>query len=202
MRSFNQSVWLGCLLVCGASVASAQTSVDRSFTVDSKSCEGIQWSSEALEMYPTIESACQAVEERDGKTYVKFEGKVKRNVDRGKQLVVDFKDGGEVTLRPPPEMHVYLDGRRTPAAKLQSGDELNFYVPEDRFAAHFPETETVTTRFVVVPMVQPQQTVAEQPSERMAALPATAGWMPLLALLGLTTIGTGVVLTCVRRRVR
>jgi uncharacterized protein (AIM24 family) len=42
------------------------------------------------------------VEERNGKTYVKFSGNVDRNVNKGEQLVVDFKGGGQVTLSPPP----------------------------------------------------------------------------------------------------
>ena len=86
-----------CLIVC-ASAATAQTSVDKSFTAVSKDCNGIQWSDRALTLYPTIASACQGVEERNGKTYVKFQGTLKRNVNRGEQLVVNFKDGGEVTL--------------------------------------------------------------------------------------------------------
>lgn len=199
MRNINQCARLSCLLALSASIASAQTSIDRSFTVKSETCDGVEWSQEALERFPTIASACQAVEERDGKRYVRFEATVKRNVNRGKELVLDFKNGGEIAVTPPEGMHVYLDGRRTPVGRLQRGDELNFYVAEDRFAAQFPETETVSARFIVVPMAQPQEQVAE---ERMAALPATAGWLPLLALAGLVSLGTGAVLGFVRRRGR
>jgi hypothetical protein len=181
-----------CLIVC-ASAATAQTSVDKSFTAVSKDCNGIQWSDRALTMYPTIASACQGVEERNGKTFVKFQGKLKKNVNRGEQLVVNFKDGGEVTLTPPAETSFYVDGKKTKVADLQRGSELNFYIAEDRLAAQFPETEVQTARLIVVP-------IAAHEPERMAALPSTAGPLPLLALGGMLTLGCGGLLTLFRRR--
>ncbi len=183
-----------CLIAC-ASAATAQTSVDKSFTAVSKDCNGIQWSDRALATYPTIASACQGVEERNGKTFVKFQGTLKRNVNRGEQLVVNFKDGGEVTLTPPPETSFYVNGKKTKVADLERGSDLNFYIAEDRLAAQFPETEVQTARLVVVPIV-----VREHEPERMASLPSTAGPLPLLALGGMLTLGFGGLLTLYRRR--
>jgi hypothetical protein len=185
-----------CLIAC-ASAASAQTSVDRSFTAVANDCNSIQWSDKALATYPTIASACQGVEERSGKKYVKFEGTVKRNVNRGEQLVVNFKDGGEVTLTPPAETHLYVNGKRTPVAELARGTELKFYIAEDRLAAQFPETETQTARLVIVPIVVREQ--AAEP-ERMASLPSTASLLPLVALGGVFSLGLGGLLTLYRRR--
>jgi LPXTG-motif cell wall-anchored protein len=184
-----------CLIAC-ASLATAQTSVDRSFKPVSKDCGGIEWSERALTTYPTIASACQGVEERNGKTYVKFSGKLNRNVNRGEQLVVDFKGGGQVTLTPPPETNLYVNGQRTPVSQLEKGAELNFYVAEDRLAAQFTPTaepEIQTTRMVIVPIV-----VRE---ERMAAsLPSTAGEWPLAALAGMLALSFGGLLSLYRRR--
>ena len=184
-------------LIACASLATAQTSVDRSFKTVSKDCGGIQWSEQALATYPTIASACQGVEERNGKTYVKFSGTLNRNVNRGEQLVVDFKGGGQVTLSPPPETNLYVNGQRTPVSKLERGSELNFYVAEDRLAAQFTPTaepEIQTTRMVIVPIVVDR-------SERMAAsLPSTAGEWPLVALTGMLALGFGGLLTLYRRR--
>jgi hypothetical protein len=183
-----------CLIAC-ASLATAQTSVDRSFKPVTKDCAGIEWSERALATYPTIASACQGVEERNGKTYVKFSGKLNRNVNRGEQLVVDFKGGGQVTLTPPPETNVYVNGQRTPVSQLEKGSELNFYVAEDRLAAQFTPTaepEIQTTRMVIVPIV-----VRE---ERMASLPSTASEWPLVALAGMLAWGFGGLLSMYRRR--
>ncbi len=184
-----------CLIAC-ASLATAQTSVDRSFTPVSKDCSGIQWSERTLATYPKIASACQGVEERNGKTYVKFSGTVSRNVNNGEQLVVDFKDAGQVTLTPPPETNLYVNGQRTPVSKLGRGAELNFYIAEDRLAAQFTPTaepEIQTTRMVIVPIVVREERLA-------ASLPSTAGEWPLVALAGMLALGFGGLLSLHRRR--
>jgi hypothetical protein len=169
--------------------------VDRSFTAVANDCNSITWSEQALATYPTIASACQGVEERNGKKYVKFEGTLKKNVNRGQQLVVNFKDGGEVTLSPPPETNLYVNGKKTPVSDLERGSDLKFYIAEDRLAAQFPETETQTARLVIIPIV-----VHEQPEERLASLPSTAGPLPLVALGGLLSLGLGGLLSFYRRR--
>jgi len=179
-----------CLIAC-ATAAGAQTKVDRSFDAVANDCSSIHWSERALATYPTIGAACQGVEERNGKRYVRFEGKLKKNV-RGEQLVVNFKDGGEVTLTPPADLSLYVDGKKTPVKDLPRGADLKFYIAEDRLAAQFPETESVSARFVIVPIV-----VRE---ERLASLPSTAGPLPLLALGGLLSLGLGGLLTYRRRR--
>jgi LPXTG-motif cell wall-anchored protein len=180
------------ILIACASAASAQSSTDRSFTAVSDNCDSVTWSERALATYPTIASACQGVEERNGKRYVKFQGKVKSTQNKGQQLVVNFKDGGEVTLTPPADTSLYVSGKKTPIASLARGDELRFYIAEDRLAAQFPETETASARFVIVPIV-----VREQ---QLAALPHTAGPLPWLALMGTLSLGLGGLLSAYRRR--
>src|SRR5690242_8781447 len=128
--------------IAGAGSVQASTSVDRSFTAASNDCSSVQWSQEALQKYPTIASACQSVQERNGMRFVKFEGQVEKN--QGKRLVVDFKDGGKVELTPPAETAVYIDGKLTPVADLQRGDKLNFYISEDRLAAQLPQEPETT----------------------------------------------------------
>jgi hypothetical protein len=54
-----------CLIAC-ASAAHAQSKTDRSFTAVSDNCDAVQWSQRALATYPTIASACQSVDERNG----------------------------------------------------------------------------------------------------------------------------------------
>lgn len=182
-----------CLIVC-ASTAGAQSKVDRSFTAVADDCNSVQWSEQALASYPKIASACQGVEERNGKRYVKFEGKLKKNLNRGQQLVLDFKDAGEMTLTPPEDLSLYVNGKKTPVSQLERGSDLKFYVAEDRLAAQFPETEVHTARFIIVPIVVRDQ------AERMASLPSTASPLPLVALGGLLSLGLGGLLRLYRRR--
>jgi hypothetical protein len=63
---------------------------------------------------------------------------------------------------------------------LRRGDQLNFYIAEDRLAAQFPQAETQTASFTIVPIV-----MEEEEPEQMASLPATASWLPLLGIGGL-----------------
>ncbi len=178
-----------------ATSALAQTSVDRSFTTVSKDCPGIQWSAEALKAYPNIAKACQAVEERDGKTYVKFAGRVEKNINKGEQLTIDFKDGDTLTLTPPANTVLYIDGKQTPVADLKRGDSLQFYVPEDQFVAQVADSQT---QYVVVPIVYRE--VVREPEQSAAVLPHTAGELPLVALSGLMLLGLGAGLTVVRMK--
>ena len=195
MRMKN-TVLLGCLLSCASFAASAQTSVDRSFTAVQKNCEGIQWSEEAKARYPGIADACQSVEERNGKTYVKFKGEVVNSLRNG-EMTVNFEGAGKMVLTPPPDMQINIDGRQTPVARLNRGDELTMYVSEDRLAAQFPADETPTAKLVVVPIM-----VRETPppqEEQTASLPSTAGDLPLIGLLGALAIALGGALTLRRK---
>ncbi len=113
----------------------AQT--DESFTTVSSDCSGIRWSDATLKRYPGLVEACQSVESYDGVTYVKFSATVARSLNRGKDLTLDLKDGGEVTVQMPEKTKLVIDGRVTPLAQLRRGDKLNFYVPQSRAVAQF-----------------------------------------------------------------
>jgi LPXTG-motif cell wall-anchored protein len=183
--------------------ASAQTSVDRSFTTVSKDCNGVQWTAAALRAHPKLPLACQGVEERDGKTFVRLEGTVDKNINKGEQVAVKFKDAGSdaITLTPKPDAYVYIDGKKTAVGDLKRGDKLTFYISEDRLAAQFPD-ET-NTQYVVVPVVVREQVAAapmEEEPEQTAALPATGSDLPLLVLSGVMLLGLGAGLTVRRLR--
>lgn len=192
----------GVLLLACTGAALAQSSIDRSFKSMSKDCAGVQWSQESLAKYPNLARACQTVEEREGKTYVKFQATVDRNIDRGKQLVLKVKDGDPVTLNPPAGTTVFINGRKTPVSQLARGDSLTFYVPEDRFVAQVAQDETPTPQYVVLPIVYRETTTYEQPERTAAALPSTATNRDLTLILGLGTLMFAVMLTLQRVRGR
>lgn len=184
-----------------AGTALAQTSIDRSFTTVTKDCDGVRWSDTALQAYPNIASACQGVEERNGRTYVKFSGTVERNINRGQQLRINFREGSTMTLSPPANTTLYVNGKQTPVSDLQRGDQLNFYVPDDQLVAQVAEDDTPQTQYVVVPIVY-REVVREPAQQQAASLPHTAGDLPLAALGGLMLLGLGGGLTIARRRKR
>ena len=107
------------------------------FTATGASCGEVTWSEEALEQYPSIASACQEVMERDGEYYVRFEGEVRRVSNRGGRVTIAFEEGDTLTLTPPENLNLTIDGRQRAPRDLRPGDELSFYVPENQLTATF-----------------------------------------------------------------
>lgn len=195
--SFVASMW--------AFAASAQSSIDRSFTTTSNNCDDVQWSAEMREKYPDLGSACRSVEERNGKKYVKFEGDVRGTRDRGSAIDIDFRGGGRVQMQPPEGTRIYMDGKQIAVADLKRGDRLTFYVPEDRMTAQFyPDEKLAATEesdAVNVPIAVAQQaTPAEEREEMASTLPSTASALPLLGLAGLLMLGLAATLRRLRHR--
>jgi hypothetical protein len=175
--------------------ALAQSSVDRSFTAAGRECSSVHWSTTALRKYPQIAAACQEVLQRDGMAYVKFSGEISGNTG-GRELTVKFKNAGEMTLTPPPDFNVYVGGQRVPLADLHRGDELTFYVAENRLAAQFyaeEQSPVTTTEYVAVPI--------EYTEQLATTLPETASKLPLIGAAGMLLVSLAALLN-VRRLVR
>jgi len=189
----------GGILVACVGAASAQTSVDRTFKADGQDCAAVQWSKELLREYPGIGAACQAVERREGTTYVKFTGTVRQVSDDGK-VKIDFKQGDTLTLAPPADTVLYMDGRKTPISQLRRGTVLNFYVAENRLTAQFLAEGAEP---VEVPIVREQVVAREQPppaDRQLVAqnLPATASGLPLMAWAAVIFLMLGAAMTLYR----
>lgn len=203
MRISRATMLVGAVAVAATTTVFAQTRVDRAFTATGASCDQVEWSQEALEDYPQIASACQEVLERNGRYFVLFEGEVERVADRGREITVDFEEGDRLTLTPPENLSIYIDGRQRSVRDLRPGDQLNFYVPQDQLVATFYAGEPGTG------VAQEAQISPEEPEERVAAadyepertLPGTASGLPALAMAGLLLIALGAGLT-LRRRMR
>ena len=149
-------------------------------------CLEIAWSAETLAKYPKIASACREVMQKDGKTYVRFDGEVKKVSKGGTEVVLDVKGGNIVTLNPKEGRTVYIAGKKTPVKSLRPGDTLTFYIPEDRFTAAVMETPTSPVE--EIDMGPP---VVEQVAMTTTdySMPSTASNWPLLALFGALAIG-------------
>ena len=193
------------LAALAITAASAQTSVDRTFKAGGEDCRDVEWSQDILREYPGIAAACQSVEHRAGKTYVKFQGTVKEVIDQGRRIRINFRQGDTLTLAPPANAVLYMGGRETPVAKLQRGAKLNFYVPEDQLTAQFFADDS-PSKTVVVPIVSERAVVSEQSQpaqptmerESVAAareLPATGSTLPLMAWSAVMFILAGACAT-------
>jgi LPXTG-motif cell wall-anchored protein len=194
MRLLKLSLMAGLLSCCTAWPAFSQHT-DESFTTKSEDCAGVQWSAETLKKYPNIVPACQSVEHHNGVEYVKFSGTVVRTKNGGKTLTLRLKDGGEVTVDMPDQTALSMEGRSTPMQQLKRGDQLNFYIPQNRVVAQFyaPEQKAEEAPAVAAPIESPPERVAS------TALPATASDVPLLATSGFLLLCLGAALTVFRR---
>jgi hypothetical protein len=187
------------LTVCIAALAAAsiadaqQQRAGAAFTTTGTNCSDVRWSQEALRQYPRIASACREVMERDGKHYVRFEGEVQRVADRGRELTIDFRDGDTLTLTPPENLSVSINGRPTAPRDLRPGDDLTFYVPQDLLAASFFAGQPETAPPQVVPIEPPREVVAQTQPPRQA-LPRTASVLPFTALAGFALLAVGALL--------
>jgi len=196
MRNAMMGIGISWMMSAGAF---GQSGMDAAFTATGSSCDQVTWSPDSLAKYPNIAKACQAVLQRDGRYFVKFGGEVKRVADRGKKLTVAFKDGDRLTLNPPEDLTVDINGKATPIARLRPGDMLTFYVAQDRLAANMSADNNA-----VAPLV-PIAPAPEEPSGSMMAskdLPRTASALPTIGLAGLLLVGLGAALTLRRRMAR
>jgi len=176
----------------------AQSSVDKAFTAGGTNCTQITWSAEMMAKHPKIASACQEVLQKDGKTYVKFEGEVKKVAKGGTEVVMNMKGGDPITLHPAEGRTVYIGGKKTPVKSLRPGDTLTFYIPEDRLVAQVMETPAAPVEEVaaIEPVAAPVEQVAMN-----TEMPATASDWPLIALFGALAVGLAATMRA-RRALR
>jgi len=200
-----QNCFLSTIAVIALGVSAsalAQSPTDRTFTATGTRCADVSWSNQTLARYPSIAKACQSVVQRDGRYFVVFSGTVTGVARFGQKLTVEFKDGDRVTLNPPSDMMVDIGGTMTRAHELRRGQDLTFYVPQDRFVAEVPEGESVSAP-IPITQWEPQR-IADATSpgteSRPAELPQTGTNLGLLALGGLALVVTGAALTTGRYR--
>ena len=158
--------------------AFGQGGSDRPFTATGNTCSTVTWSQDALQKYPTIGAACQDVLQRDGKSYVKFTGEVVGVADGGRKLTIDFKGGGVFTVSAPENMNVSINKQRTRVRDLRRGDQLSFYIPQDRLTVLDVFDGDATTAAVqelpIEPTPPPPEPVAAAPAPKPAQAPPPA----------------------------
>jgi hypothetical protein len=173
------SAGMSALLLMGAS-AQAQD----------MSCDEIEFSTAVTSEYPSIAGACDAVVVKNGKKFARVQVEVQRA--RGRTLTFkimnnDGTSGGSYTTTVDSSWRAKIDGRSYRASELYRGQELNVYMPEDRWAVIQEDDDG--------PDVADATVLAAAPM-----LPKTAGMLPLFALFGAGFAGIGLVLGAVRRR--
>ena len=124
---------------------SAQTQTQ---STSAGSCSDVKWKAEVLQKYPDINKACKDVVVRDGVRYVKVSGKVRRAANGSLTVRLDHSEA-DITWKPGAGDTVLIDGEPLAATDVKVGQNLRFYMPEDRVAVANISDSGVTSREVV-----------------------------------------------------
>jgi hypothetical protein len=149
-------------------------------------CADLNWSAEVLAANPDIASMCQSVYEKNGELYAKTSIEVVRvrgNTMTFRPIHTDGTRGDSRNVTLSTGWRAKIAGREYRASDLMRGQELNVYLPEDRFALAI---EDVESEFVVI------ETVTE--------MPTTASPLFLIGLAGSAFLALGGMLSGIRRR--
>jgi LPXTG-motif cell wall-anchored protein len=154
------------------------------------SCDDIEWSSVVTDEYPSIASACDAVVERDGVLYARIQVELQRV--RGNNLTFkvlnnDGTSGGSYTQNVGNSWRAKIGGQSYRARELSRGQELNVYMPGDRWAIIHEDDDGPDMADAI-------------PLEDAPMLPKTASQLPLIGAAGAGLLLLGVAMTLLRRR--
>jgi hypothetical protein len=152
------------------------------------SCADFKPTPEAMERFPDLEGACEAIVDRDGQLFAKFRAVVRRASNSSATLHLPATNH-TFRVNPDSSARVLIEGRKTRIRDLQRGQEIRIYLAVSEFAKPDVEEIIMVTEsdFLVAASVEPAD-----------ALPTTASPWPALAALGLMLLAGGLVLRQVR----
>jgi LPXTG-motif cell wall-anchored protein len=158
-------------------------------------CGNIVFGSAITDQFPNAKEACLGVVTRDGRQFAYFEARI-RSV-RGNTVEAEFKQpdgswGNPVSFTPDANARARIAGQSYRYRDLTRGQELNVYLPPDRW--EIAAQTDATAEFETAPTVT-FAALEPAPAAQVAALPSTGSPLPLLALVGafLAALGAGVV---------
>ena len=155
-------------------------------------CDDLNWSAAVLSEYPDIADSCRGVYEKDGQMFAKVKIEVVRTRGNTMTFRIRHNDGSlgdSHTLTLPASWRANIGGRNFRASDLMRGQELNVYLPEDRFAFAVEDEDGLDEEDIV----------AAAPAA-VAAMPTTASPLFLVGLAGGAFLALGGLMSGIRRR--
>jgi hypothetical protein len=167
-------------------------------TLAQGNCPGIQFTGAIAREFPNAANACLDVVTRDGQQFAHFQARVARV--RGNTVEAEFRlpDGTwsrAVAVTPDAGARVRIAGRTYRFRDLTRGQELDVYLPPDRWRLRWRRMP-----FAAAPSVTLFVLSQPAPAEAAAALPRTASPLPLLGALGGLLTVLGFAVAGIRRR--
>ena len=154
-------------------------------------CGDLNWSAEVLAANPDIAKSCQAVYEKNGSLYAKASIEVVRvrgNRMTFRTLHTDGSKGDSRSIQLDNSWRAEIGGRQYRASDLMRGQQLNVYLPEDRFALTVEDADG------------PDDADAMAIEDEVVEMPTTASPLFLIGLAGGAFVALGGLLTGLRRR--
>jgi hypothetical protein len=170
--------------------ASAQTDL---------TCNDVTFNYEMTSRFPDIQTACIDVIEVEGDRFAQFS--VELVSTRRNNATFRFKDPDDGSYGPTqsvtldPNWRAEIGGREYRVSELSRGQELNIYLPSDKWEAHVARN---TTGYFAI--YYPVAMADEDSGDGGAMLPSTAGFMPLFALFGGAALFSAFMIRIFRRR--
>ena len=156
-------------------------------------CADIQWSAQVLAANPDVGESCQAVYEKDGRMFAKVSVEVVRvrgNTITFRPLHTDGTRGDSRSITVPSDWRARIAGRNYRASDLMRGQQLNVYIPEDRWALAVHDEDFGTM----------EETALVAIEEETVEMPTTASPLFLLGAAGGAFLALGGLLGGLRRR--
>jgi hypothetical protein len=153
-------------------------------------CADLNWSAEVLARNPDIGQTCTAVYEKDGNLYAKVPVEVVRtrgNTMTFRTVHLDGSRGDSRSVTMDPSFRAQIGGRSYRVSDLNRGQQLNVYLPEDRFALIVEDADGPDAADAV-------------DIDDATAMPETASPLFLIGLAGGAFVALGGVVGAMRRR--
>jgi len=157
-------------------------------------CGAVTFTGAIISQFPEAGNACLEIVTREGKQYAHFKGEIVSVSGSQVRARFELPNGGyskTYAFTPNPDARANIKGTRYRFRDLTKGQELDIYLPPDRWEFVVPETETLAAA-PTLEVVQVTTVTTAAP----AALPKTASPVPLLGLLSgmLALLGFGLLL--------
>ena len=155
-------------------------------------CADLEWSAEVLAANPEIGAMCQTVYEKDGELFAKVSVEIQRM--RGDRMTfrlinTDGSKGAPRSVKLGNDWRATIGGKVYSRSDLLPGQELNIYMPQDRFELSIGDDDAYINELVII------EEVVE-----VSEMPVTASPLFLVGLAGAGFLALGGLLGGIRRR--
>jgi len=186
----NRALISSLIITAGALTAGAASAAQSESEPSALTCADFKPTPEAIERFPDLQGACEAVVERDGELYAKIVAVVRRASTRSVTLYLPATDH-TFTIQPESTARVLLGGESARPRELVRGQEIRLYLATSEFAK--PDIEQVA-------LITEEAMLIVQPVVETTALPTTASLLPALGLTGAFALLLGLTARRARRQ--